>query len=210
MEFCQLLSLITISNKMLNEKLKEFHLILASGSPRRQKFFKDLDLDFEIRLKEIEEVYPNHLKAEEITNFLAQLKANAFEGELKAKDILITSDTIVWHQNQCLGKPKDYEDAFQMLQSLSNATHEVITSVCFKTVDKTETFFEVTKVTFQTLSAEEIRYYLDHYKPFDKAGSYAIQEWIGYVGISKIEGSYTNVVGMPMHAVYEKLNSFIA
>jgi septum formation protein len=108
-----------------------------------------------------------------------------------------------------LGKPKDYEDAFRMLQSLSNATHEVITSVCFKTVDKTETFFEVTKVTFQTLSAEEIRYYLDHYKPFDKAGSYAIQEWIGYVGISKIEGSYTNVVGMPMHAVYEKLNSFL-
>lgn len=210
MEFCQLLSLITISNKMLNEKLKEFHLILASGSPRRQKFFKDLDLDFEIRLKEIEELYPNHLKAEEITNFLAQLKANAFEGELKAKDILITSDTIVWHQNQCLGKPKDYENAFQMLQLLSNATHEVITSVCFKTVDKTETFFEVTKVTFQTLSAEEIRYYLDHYKPFDKAGSYAIQEWIGYVGISKIEGSYTNVVGMPMHGVYEKLNSFLA
>jgi septum formation protein len=208
--FCQLLLLITTSNKMLSEKLKEFHLILASGSPRRQKFFKDLDLDFEIRLKEIEELYPNHLKAEEITNFLAQLKANAFEGELKANDILITSDTIVWHQNQCLGKPKDYEDAFQMLQSLSNATHEVITSVCFKTVDKTETFFEVTKVTFQTLSAEEIRYYLDHYKPFDKAGSYAIQEWIGYVGISKIEGSYTNVVGMPMHAVYEKLNSFIA
>jgi len=208
--FCQLLSLITISNKMLNEKLKEFHLILASGSPRRQQFFKDLDLDFEIRLKEIEEVYPNHLKAEEITNFLAQLKANAFEGELKAKDILITSDTIVWHQNQCLGKPKDYENAFQMLQLLSNATHEVITSVCFKTVDKTETFFEVTKVTFTTLSEEEIRYYLDHYKPFDKAGSYAIQEWIGYVGISKIEGSYTNVVGMPMHGVYEKLNSFLA
>jgi septum formation protein len=208
--FCQLLSLITISNKMLNEKLKEFHLILASGSPRRQQFFKDLDLDFEIRLKEIEELYPEHLKAEEITNFLAQLKANAFEGELKANDILITSDTIVWHQNQCLGKPKDYDDAFQMLQSLSNATHEVITSVCFKTVDKTETFFEVTKVTFQTLSAAEIRYYLDHYKPFDKAGSYAIQEWIGYVGISKIEGSYTNVVGMPMHAVYEKLNSFLA
>ena len=210
MEFCQLLSLITISNKMLNEKLKEFHLILASGSPRRQQFFKDLDLDFEIRLKEIEELYPNHLKAEEITNFLAQLKANAFEGELKAKDILITSDTIVWHQNQCLGKPKDYENAFQMLQLLSNATHEVITSVCFKTVDKTETFFEVTKVTFTTLSEEEIRYYLDHYKPFDKAGSYAIQEWIGYVGISKIEGSYTNVVGMPMHGVYEKLNSFLA
>ena len=194
---------------MLNEKLKEFHLILASGSPRRQQFFKDLDLDFEIRLKEIEEVYPVHLKAEEITNFLAQLKANAFEGELKANDILITSDTIVWHQNQCLGKPKDYPDAFQMLQKLSDATHQVITSVCLKTSVKSETFHAVTHVTFKPLTDEEIRYYLDHYQPFDKAGSYAIQEWIGYVGISKIEGSYTNVVGMPMHAVYEKLNSFL-
>ena len=190
---------------MLNEKLKEFHLILASGSPRRQQFFKDLDLDFEIRLKEIEELYPEHLKAEEITNFLAQLKANAFEGELKANDILITSDTIVWHQNQCLGKPKDYPEAFQMLQKLSDATHQVITSVCLKTVDRSETFHAITHVTFKPLTDDEIRYYLDHYQPFDKAGSYAIQEWIGSVGISKVEGSYTNVVGMPMHLVYRKL-----
>ena len=206
MEFCQLLSLITISNKMLNEKLKEFHLILASGSPRRQQFFKDLDLDFEIRLKEIEELYPEHLKAEEITNFLAQLKANAFEGELKANDILITSDTIVWHQNQCLGKPKDYDDAFQMLKAMSGKTHEVITSVCFKTIQKTETIFEVTKVTFNSLTEEEIRYYLDNYQPFDKAGSYGIQEWIGLVGIQSIEGSYANVVGMPTHLVYDCLS----
>ena len=195
---------------MLREQLNKYRLILASGSPRRQQFFKELGVEFEIRLKEIKEVFPVELKAEEITNYLAVLKANAFENELESNDILITSDTIVWHKNQCLGKPKDYNDAFQMLQSLSNATHEVITSVCFKTTEKTETFFEVTKVTFQTLSDEEIRYYLDNYKPFDKAGSYAIQEWIGAIGISKIEGSYTNVVGMPMQAVYEKLKTFIS
>ena len=195
---------------MLHKYLKKYQLILASGSPRRQQFFKELGVEFQIRLKEIEEVFPVELKAEEITNYLAVLKANAFENELESNDILITSDTIVWHKNQCLGKPKDYNDAFQMLQSLSNATHEVITSVCFKTTEKTETFFEVTKVTFQTLSDEEIRYYLDNYKPFDKAGSYAIQEWIGAIGISKIEGSYTNVVGMPMKAVYEKLKTFIS
>jgi septum formation protein len=194
---------------MLREKLKSYKIILASGSPRRQQFFKDLDIDFEIRLKEVEEIYPPHLEAAEITNFLAELKAKAFDGELKPNDILVTSDTIVWHNNQCLGKPKDEKDAFNMLQSLSNATHEVITSVCFKTETATEIFHEVTKVTFQELSKEAIQYYLETYKPFDKAGSYAIQEWIGYVGISKIEGSYTNVVGMPMHLVYQKLINFI-
>ncbi|HBI01694.1 MAG TPA: Maf-like protein [Flavobacterium sp.] len=194
---------------MLREKLKSYKIILASGSPRRQQFFKDLDIDFEIRLKEVEEIYPPHLQAEEITNYLAELKAKAFDGEIKPNEILITSDTIVWHNNQCLGKPKDEEDAFKMLQSLSNSTHEVITSVCFKTNLKTETFHEVTKVTFRELSDEAIRYYLTNYKPFDKAGSYAIQEWIGYVGISKIEGSYTNVVGMPMHLVYQKMLTFV-
>lgn len=194
---------------MLREKLKSYRIILASGSPRRQQFFKDLDINFEIRLKEVEEIYPQHHQAEEITNYLAELKAKAFDGELMPNEILVTSDTIVWHKNQCLGKPKDEEDAFRMLQSLSNSTHEVITSVCFKTNSKTEIFHEVTKVTFLELSDEAIRYYLTNYKPFDKAGSYAIQEWIGYVGISKIEGSYTNVVGMPMHLVYQKLMNFI-
>jgi septum formation protein len=194
---------------MLREKLKSYKIILASGSPRRQQFFKDLDIDFEIRLKEVEEIYPLHLQAEEITNYLAELKASAFEGELKSDEIVVTSDTIVWHNKLCLGKPKDEEDAFNMLKSLSNSTHEVITSVCFKTYTKTETFHEVTKVTFRELTDEAIHYYLTNYKPFDKAGSYAIQEWIGYVGIRKIEGSYTNVVGMPMHLVYEKLMDFI-
>jgi septum formation protein len=192
---------------MLREKLQHKNIILASGSPRRQQYFKELDIDFSIQLKEIEEIYPNHLKAEEITNFLAELKANAFN-DLNEKDILITSDTIVWHENKALGKPKNYQDAFAMLQSMSGKTHEVITSVSFKTNVKLETIFEVTKVTFKKLSDAAITYYLDNYKPFDKAGSYGIQEWIGLIGISNIEGSYANVVGMPVDKVYDKLVEF--
>lgn len=184
---------------------KDYKIILASGSPRRQQFFKDFDFNFEIRLKEVEEVYPEYLQAEEITNYLAELKANAFEGELAPNEILVTSDTLVWHKSKALGKPKDYEDAFQMLKSLSETTHEVITSVCFKTVTKTETIFDVTKVTFANLSDDQIRYYLDHYQPFDKAGAYGIQEWIGLIGISRIDGSYTNVVGLPTEKVYKHL-----
>ena len=192
---------------MLRNKLQKYKLILASGSPRRQQFFKDLDLDFEIRLKEIEEIYPSELKAEEITNYLAELKAKAFEGELKENEILITSDTIVWFNDKALGKPKDAQDAFAILKSLSNATHEVITSVCFKTSAKTSVLYELTKVTFNELSDEAIQYYIDNYKPFDKAGAYGIQEWIGFVGVSKIEGSYANVMGMPTDKVYEYLMS---
>jgi len=192
---------------MLRNKLQKYKLILASGSPRRQQFFRDLDLDFEIRLKEIEEIYPSELKAEEITNYLAELKAKAFEGELEPNEILVTSDTIVWFNDKALGKPKDAQDAFAILKSLSNATHEVITSVCFKTSTKTSVLYELTKVTFNKLSDEAIHYYIDNYKPFDKAGAYGIQEWIGFVGVSKIEGSYANVMGMPTDKVYEYLMS---
>ena len=192
---------------MLKNKLQKYKLILASGSPRRQQFFKDLDLDFEIRLKEIEEIFPTELKAEEITNYLAELKASAFEGELNFNEILITSDTIVWHNNKALGKPKDEQDAFEILKSLSDATHEVITSVCFKTNSEKTVMYEVTKVTFCELSDEAIRYYIEKYKPFDKAGAYGIQEWIGFVGVSKIEGSYANVMGMPTDKVYEYLTN---
>lgn len=190
---------------MLKEKLENYKIILASGSPRRQQFFKDLDLDFEIRLKEIEEIYPNHLKAHEITDYLAVLKANAFEGELIENEILVTSDTIVWHKNKALGKPKDYDDAFQILKTLSNETHEVITSVCFKTTKNSTVFHEITKVTFSNLSDESIHYYLKNYQPFDKAGAYGIQEWIGFIGVSKIEGSYANVMGMPTDKVFNYL-----
>jgi len=192
---------------MLKNKLKKYSLILASGSPRRQQFFKDLDLDFEIRLKEIEEIFPPELEAVEITNYLAELKAKAFEGELQPNDILITSDTIVWHNHKALGKPKDEQDAFEILKSLSNATHEVITSVCFKTNVETIVLNEITKVTFNELSDKAILYYIENYKPFDKAGAYGIQEWIGFVGVSKIEGSYANVMGMPTDKVYEYLSN---
>ena len=193
---------------MLKEKLNKINIILASGSPRRQQFFKEMDLHYTIRLKEIEEIYPEHLQAEEITNFLAELKASAFENELKENDVLVTSDTIVWLNGKALGKPKDYDDAFQMLQQLANQTHEVITSVCLKSIDKTEVFHCVTKVTFANLSDEAIKYYLDSYQPFDKAGSYGIQDWIGLIGISKIEGSYTNVVGLPTEILFQKLMNY--
>ncbi|MBU2061634.1 MAG: septum formation protein Maf [Bacteroidetes bacterium] len=191
---------------MLRKKLKNYNLILASGSPRRQQFFKDLDLDFEIRLKEVEEIYPPELKGFEITDFLAELKSYAFDGELKENDLVITSDTIVWHNDIALGKPKDEQDAFTTLKSLSNATHEVITSVCFKTMDTTTVFHETTKVTFNEISNEAIHYYITNYKPYDKAGAYGIQEWIGAIAVSKIEGSYANVMGMPVDKVYEYLN----
>ncbi|MBP9794017.1 MAG: septum formation protein Maf [Flavobacterium sp.] len=190
---------------MLRNKLKNTKIILASGSPRRQQFFKEFGIDFEIRLKEIEEIYPETLQHLEITDFLAKLKAAAFDTELQENELLVTSDTLVWHHNQALGKPKDYEDAFQMLKSLANATHEVIGSVCFKTSTKTEIINDVTKVTFGDLSDEAIHYYLENHQPFDKAGSYGIQDWIGLIGISKIEGSYTNVVGLPTEKVYQYL-----
>jgi len=194
---------------MLKEKLKKYTLILASGSPRRQQFFKDLDLDFEIRLKEIDEIYPPELKAVEITDYLAQLKANAFEGELNPNEILITSDTIVWHQDKALGKPKNAQDAFEMIKSMSDHTHEVFTSVCFKTNSASTLINDVTKVTFKDLSDEAIWYYLENYKPYDKAGAYGIQEWFGFMAVTKVEGSYTNVMGLPTAKVYEYLSTLV-
>ena len=190
---------------MLREKLKHKNIILASGSPRRQQFFKDLGVNFEIRLKPVVEEYPDKLRHFEISDYLAQLKSLPFEEELKEHDLLITSDTIVWHNESALGKPSNAQEAFNMLSSLSNCTHEVITSVCFKTPNYQKTLNAITKVTFKALTPEEINYYIETYKPFDKAGSYGIQEWIGHIGILKIEGSYDNVVGLPVHLVYNEL-----
>ncbi|WP_040280973.1 Maf-like protein [Psychroserpens damuponensis] len=192
---------------MIQNKLKNHNLILASGSPRRQQFFKDLGLEFEIRLKPVDEIYPDRLVHFEITDYLAQLKSLAFKDELKPNDILVTSDTIVWHNKKALGKPVNHDDAFNMLSAMSNTTHEVITSICFTTKTVQKTVNSVTQVTFKTLTKEEINYYIHNFKPFDKAGSYGIQEWIGQIGISKIEGSYTNVVGLPTHLLYKTLNS---
>ena len=193
---------------MLNEKFKNHKIILASGSPRRQQFLKELEIDFEIKLKEIEEIYPDHLKAEEITNFLAKLKASAFENELQDNEVLITSDTIVWLDNKALGKPIDASHALRMLTEMSGKTHKVITSVCIKSTKKEVVFYDETLVTFTDLSLDEIEFYLKNYTPFDKAGSYGIQEWIGLVAIEKIEGSYANVVGLPTHKLYKELMNF--
>lgn len=194
---------------MIQDKLKNHNLILASGSPRRQQFFKDLGLDFEIRLKPINEVYPNHLLHYDISNYLAQLKSQPFKKELKHNDILVTSDTIVWNENEALGKPKNYDDAFKMLSSMSNKTHDVITSITFTTTTLQKTVHAVTKVTFKSLTANEINYYIKTFEPYDKAGAYGIQEWIGQIGITNIEGSYTNVVGLPVHLLYKTLNSMV-
>ncbi|MDP5157579.1 MAG: Maf-like protein [Flaviramulus sp.] len=195
---------------MLYEKLKNHHIILASGSPRRQAFFKDLGLDFEVRLKPVIEEYPERLKHFEISDYLAQLKALPYKNDLRPIDILITSDTIVWNEGKALGKPIDESDAFKILKSLSNKTHEVITSVCFTTTTFEKTLSDITKVTFKTLSDEEILYYINTCKPFDKAGAYGIQEWIGQIGVTKIEGSYFNVMGLPVHLVYKTLNAIAA
>jgi septum formation protein len=189
----------------LAEKLKNHILILASGSPRRKKFFEDLGIDFEIRLKPVEEIYPSNLKGEEISAYLAKLKASAFENELKPKEILITSDTVVWHKNESLAKAGDENEAREMLLKLSGEWHEVITSVSFTTATNYKTVSATTKVKLADLTSEEINYYIEAYKPYDKAGAYGIQEWIGLIGIEEIKGLYTNVVGLPTQLVYKTL-----
>ncbi len=195
---------------MLNESLKEYNIILASGSPRRQQFFKDLGLAFNIILKPVKEEYPERLKHFEISNYLAQLKSLPFEESLKEKDILITSDTIVWHNNTALGKPRTEIEAFEMLRSMSGKAHEVITSVCFKTTSSQKTVHSITKVTFKEFTDEELWYYINNFSPMDKAGAYGIQEWIGYIGVTKLEGSYFNVMGLPIHMVYKTLNDMVS
>jgi septum formation protein len=190
---------------MLLDTLKSKNVILASGSPRRQDLFKQLGLSFQVQLKEVEEHYPQNLKREEITNYLAQLKAKAFEGTLKSNDVLITADTIVWHRNRALEKPRNKSHAIDMLKELSGSHHEVITSVCIKTQLSQKIIFDSTHVYFKNLSENEIIYYVENYKPFDKAGGYGIQEWIGFIGIPKIEGSYFNVMGLPVNKLYEEL-----
>lgn len=192
---------------MLNEKLKDYNIILASASPRRHAFLKSMNIDFEVRLHPVEEIYPDTLKGTEITDYLAKLKAEAFKTQLKENDILITSDTIVWLDNKPVEKPKDKDDAFRMIKSLSNKTHEVMTSICFTQTNQQKVVNTITKVTFKALTDTEIWYYVNTYEPLDKAGAYGIQEWIGAIGITNIEGSYNNVVGLPTHLLYETLNA---
>lgn len=194
---------------MLKGKLQKYTLILASGSTRRQQFFKDLDIDFKIVVKPVKEIFPDTLKGAEITDFLADLKSKAFTN-LEDSDILITSDTIVWLNGKALGKPKNKQEAFLMLQEISGQKHDVITSISIKTNKSQKIINDTTTVHFKNLSKEEIEYYITHYKPFDKAGGYGIQEWIGLIGIDKIEGSYFNVVGLPVHKLFKELLKFSA
>jgi len=190
---------------MLSEKYKNHHIILASASPRRQELFKELGLNFTVKVKPIEEKYNTNLQAQEITNYLAVLKSKAFEDELKENEILITSDTIVWHNNKALEKPKNNTEAVNMLQQLSNCSHKVITSICITSKEQQKVFYDITTVFFKQLSIEEINYYVENHHPFDKAGGYGIQEWIGFIGVTRIEGSYFNVMGLPVHKLYEEL-----
>lgn len=186
------------------------NIILASKSPRRQQLLKGLDLEFVVRTKEVEEVYPPGLPREEVALYLARLKAKAFEGDLSPDDILITADTIVCIDGQIIGKPSDEADAKRILGILSGKKHEVITGVCLCSTQNQKSFFVKTEVFFRTLKKDEIDYYLEHYRPYDKAGAYGVQEWIGYIGIEKIAGSYFNVMGLPVKELYEELSAFTA
>ncbi|MBT8308567.1 MAG: septum formation protein Maf [Maribacter sp.] len=194
---------------MWKDKLEGYTLILASGSPRRKQFFTDMGLDFEVRLKSIDEIYPQTLIGNEIPDYLSKLKASAFEGTLSEKEILITSDTVVWYEGKSLAKPGNAKEAITMLSTLSNDWHEVITSVTFTTLSSQRTVSHTTRVKFKLLSQEEIVYYVANFKPFDKAGAYGIQEWIGLIGIEEIKGSYTNVVGLPTQLVYKTLMEMV-
>lgn len=189
---------------LLEERLKDFKLILSSASPRRQHFFNAMGLDFHLDVRPVEETYPDHLKREEITNYLAKLKAEPFD-DLSPGDILVTSDTIVWFKDKPIEKAGNKEEAMAMLQALSGNYHEVITSVCFTTVTTQKVVYDTVKVWFDTLTNQQLEHYIDVYQPYDKAGSYGIQEWLGYVGVPKIEGSFFTVMGLPTHLVYRSL-----
>ncbi len=195
---------------LLKEMLKPYRLILASKSPRRQQLLREMDVPFEVLEKNIKEKYPKGLLKDEIAGYLAALKAGAFlSNELYPNDIVITADTIVCMDSILLEKPLDPDEALNMIVRLSGKTHEVITGVCIRDQNRSITFTANTHVTFKSMSEEEIWYYISKYKPFDKAGAYGIQEWIGYIGISHIEGSYFNVVGLPTCRLYEELIRFI-
>jgi septum formation protein len=189
---------------MMNDK----KLILASKSPRRKELLTNANIPFTIRTKDTEEAYPADMPLRDVPIYLAQLKAAAMLDELMYDEILLTADTIVLLDEKIYGKPVDLEDAVSILEALSGQTHEVITGVCLKDQEKEIVFSETTKVTFKTLEKEEIIYYLEKYMPYDKAGAYAIQEWIGLVGIRGIEGDYYNIVGLPIHRVAAELKAF--
>lgn len=189
-------------------KLKEKKLILASASPRRKTLLEGLDIPFDIRVRECDENYPTDIHLKDVARYLAQKKSDVYATDLKENEIIICCDTTVLHKDELLNKPTDAEDAKQMLRKLSADQHEVITGVCIRSNKRNICFDAVSKVWFKQLERDEIEYYIDKYKPYDKAGSYGIQEWLGYIAIEKIEGSYYNIMGMPVHKIYEELKRF--
>lgn len=190
---------------MLKEQLSRYNIILGSKSPRRQQLLSGLDIPYETQSKETDESFPESMDIRTVAEYLANKKAQAFESEMDSNDLVITSDTTVCLNHHILNKAKDRKEAKQMLETLSGKTHEVITGVCIKTINKSVSFSETTKVFFKALSLEEMDYYIETYQPFDKAGAYGIQEWIGYIGVEKIEGDYYNVMGLPLAKLYKAL-----
>lgn len=192
------------------ENLAAYRIILGSNSPRRRELLAGLDLSFDVHvIPGLEENYPDSLQPQEIPVFLSKQKAEAYLSTLEDQVLLITADTIVWNETEVIGKPKDREDAIRMLRSLSGHEHQVVTGVCLTTTKKQETFSVVSSVRFASLTDEEIIYYVDKYKSFDKAGAYGIQEWIGYVGVESISGSFYNVMGLPVQRLYQELKRFV-
>ena len=191
------------------ENLKKYKIVLASNSPRRKELLGGLGLPFEVRTKQgIDESYPEGLNGEQIALHISKKKAEAYKSDMADDELIITADTIVYVDGEVLGKPKDKEDARRMFKLMSRREHQVITGVCVVAKEKTMQFASVTDVTFTQLEDEEIDYYINNYKPYDKAGAYGIQEWIGYVGITGIRGSYFNVVGLPVQRLYTALKQF--
>ncbi len=189
-------------------KFDHYEIILASQSPRRQQLLKGMGFNFSVIVTDVDEVYPQEMPIIEIPVYLAEIKANAIANELKENTLIIAADTIVAVDNQILGKPKDADDAFNILRKISGRKHQVLTGVCLKSATKQKSFFAESNVYFRHLSDEELNYYITNYKPFDKAGAYGVQEWIGYVGIERIEGSYFNVMGLPTQMLYRELSNF--
>ena len=188
------------------ENLNKYKIILASNSPRRKELLSGLGVDYEVKtLPDVDESYPDGLSGEEIAKHIARGKAEAYRSLIQADELVITADTIVWLDGTVMGKPKDEEEAKDMLMRLSGKTHQVITGVCLTTTSTQKTFATVTDVTFATLTDEEVDYYVTRYQPMDKAGSYGVQEWIGFVGVENLSGSYFNVMGLPIQRLYTEL-----
>ena len=192
---------------MLN--LKGYKLVLASQSPRRRELLKGLDLEFTTCSVDADESFPAELKGADAVQYICKAKADAYRPQLNDNTIAITADTVVILDDKIIGKPKSHEEAFSMIRSLSGRVHEVITAVCIFSKEKCKEFYASTEVHFSDITDEEIEYYINKYKPFDKAGSYGVQEWIGYIGIEKIVGSYFNVMGLPVKRLYDELKTFI-